>query len=220
MAIWMNRARLSWGLAPALLATLLGAAVVALGAPAARAATSSAAHTPTFPIPASARVHGTGSAVTSTPATAARGTAGAAGTPTTPAGGTGAPATGAPGTAAPGATATPGATTTPGAAGGTPGATTTPGTAPATTVPTPSTAGSRAATTQHTRAGSKRLSTGAIIAAVLATLLIVACLAWGAARWFAYEPRWIVSLRHSLAEAGWRLSASWDEFSDWARIGR
>ena len=35
-----------------------------------------------------------------------------------------------------------------------------------------------------------------------------------------YEPRWSISLRHSLAEASWRLSASWDEFSDWARLGR
>ncbi|MFI5004902.1 MAG: hypothetical protein ACHQE6_07805 [Solirubrobacterales bacterium] len=68
--------------------------------------------------------------------------------------------------------------------------------------------------------GSKRLSTGAIVAAALAALLIVVCLAWGAARWWAYEPRWTVTLRHSLAEAGWRLSATWDEFADWARIGR
>jgi hypothetical protein len=51
-------------------------------------------------------------------------------------------------------------------------------------------------------------------------LLIIVCLIWGAARWWAYEPHWLISLRHALAEAGWRLSASWDEFSDWARLGR
>ncbi len=76
-------------------------------------------------------------------------------------------------------------------------------------------AGARRTATRPTK-----LSTAAIVAAALAVLLIVICLAWGAARWFAYEPRWSVSLRHSLAEASWRLSASWDEFSDWARIGR
>ena len=72
-------------------------------------------------------------------------------------------------------------------------------------------------TTEPTTA---KLSTGAIVAAALAAALIVACLAWGAARWWAYEPRWTVSLRHSLAEAGWRLSGAWEEFSDWARLGR
>jgi hypothetical protein len=73
---------------------------------------------------------------------------------------------------------------------------------------------------RRTTARPTKLSAAAIVAAALAVLLIVVCLAWGAARWFAYEPRWSVSLRHSLAEASWRLSASWDEFSDWARIGR
>ncbi len=71
-------------------------------------------------------------------------------------------------------------------------------------------------TTHHTT----KLSTWAIVAAALAALLIVVCLVWGAARWWAYEPRWTVSLRHSLAEAGWRLSGTWDEFSDWVRLGR
>ncbi len=69
-------------------------------------------------------------------------------------------------------------------------------------------------------ASTTKLSTGAIVAAVLAALLIVVCLAWAAARWWAYAPRWAVSLRHSLAEAGWRLSGVWEEFSDWARLGR
>jgi hypothetical protein len=64
------------------------------------------------------------------------------------------------------------------------------------------------------------LSTGALVAAVVAALLIVACLVWAAARWWAYEPRWRVSLRHCIAEASWRLSGTWEEFSDWARLGR
>jgi hypothetical protein len=65
-----------------------------------------------------------------------------------------------------------------------------------------------------------RLSAWAVAAVVLAALLIVVCLAWGAARWLAYEPRWTVSLRHSLAEAGWRLAGTWKEFADWIRLGR
>ncbi len=52
-------------------------------------------------------------------------------------------------------------------------------------------------TTPHTT----KLSAWAIVAVVAAALLIVVCLAWGVARWFAYEPHWTVTLRHSLAEA-------------------
>jgi hypothetical protein len=67
---------------------------------------------------------------------------------------------------------------------------------------------------------STKLSTGGIVAVALAALLIVVCLVWGIARWWGCQPRWTLSLRHSLAEAGWRLSASWGEFSDWVRLGR
>ncbi len=73
---------------------------------------------------------------------------------------------------------------------------------------------------RHTTHPTTRLTTGALVAAACAALLIVVCLAWGAARWWAYEPRWTISLRHCAAEAGWRLSASWEEFSDWVRLGR
>lgn len=76
------------------------------------------------------------------------------------------------------------------------------------------------AVVHHTTQPTTKLSTGALVAAALAALLIVACLAWGAARWWTYEPHWTISLRHSIAEAGWRLSGAWEEFSDWARLGR
>jgi hypothetical protein len=69
-------------------------------------------------------------------------------------------------------------------------------------------------------ASTTKLSTGAIVAVVCAALLILVCLTWGVARWWAYEPRWTVSLRHCVAEASWRLSGAWREFSDWARLGR
>jgi hypothetical protein len=35
----------------------------------------------------------------------------------------------------------------------------------------------------------------------------------------AFEPHWLLSLRHAMAEAGFRLSATWAEFSDWVRLG-
>ena len=63
------------------------------------------------------------------------------------------------------------------------------------------------------------LSAGAIAIAVAAALLILGCLAWAIARRRAFEPRWTLSLRHAMAEAGFRVSATWAEFLDWARLG-
>jgi hypothetical protein len=65
----------------------------------------------------------------------------------------------------------------------------------------------------------KRLSTGALALAVLGALLALGCLAWALGRWLALEPRWTVSFMHSLREASYRASATWAEFSDWARLG-
>ncbi|HEY4451283.1 MAG TPA: hypothetical protein VGN13_06785 [Solirubrobacteraceae bacterium] len=96
----------------------------------------------------------------------------------------------------------------------------------ATTPATPATsAASTPAPTSTTAArprshASSKLSTPAIALAVLAALLALGCLAWGLARTLAYEPRWVQSLRHALAEAGFRASATWAEFTDWARLGR
>jgi hypothetical protein len=64
------------------------------------------------------------------------------------------------------------------------------------------------------------ISDGAIVAAVAAGLVALACLAWALARMLAYEPRWTLALRHSLAEAGHRTSATWSELGDWIRLGR
>ncbi len=63
-------------------------------------------------------------------------------------------------------------------------------------------------------------SDAAIALAALGALLLLGCILWGGARLLAYEPRWTLSLRHSLAEAGFRSSATWAELSDWARLGR
>jgi len=64
------------------------------------------------------------------------------------------------------------------------------------------------------------LSGEAIVVAALAGLLIVLCLLWSIARWLVYEPRWMLSSRHSLEEASFRVSASLSEFADWVRLGR
>jgi hypothetical protein len=64
-----------------------------------------------------------------------------------------------------------------------------------------------------------RLSTGALALAIFGALLVLGCIVWALGRWLALEPRWTVSLTHSLREASYRASATWAEFSDWARIG-
>ncbi len=73
----------------------------------------------------------------------------------------------------------------------------------------------------HQDAGnSGHVSTEAIVLAAIAALLLLACAAWAFARSRAYEPHWLVSMRHAMAEAGFRTSATWAEFTDWARLGR
>jgi hypothetical protein len=67
---------------------------------------------------------------------------------------------------------------------------------------------------------SSKLSTAAIVVAVVAALLALGCAAWGLARRRAFEPHWLLTLRHAMAEAGFRTSATWAEFADWARLGR
>jgi cobalamin biosynthesis Mg chelatase CobN len=121
------------------------------------------------------------------------------------------------------------ATTTPATGAGAP--TTTTGAVPTTTTPQPSTRTSATSPAASTPAGadararsrshrSGKLSTPAIALAALAGLLALACLAWALARLLAYEPHWVKSLRHALAEGGFRASATWAEFVDWARLGR
>jgi hypothetical protein len=63
------------------------------------------------------------------------------------------------------------------------------------------------------------VSTEAIVLAAIAALAVLACAAWAFARSRAYEPQWMLSLSHAMAEAGFRVSATWAEFWDWARLG-
>jgi hypothetical protein len=59
-----------------------------------------------------------------------------------------------------------------------------------------------------------------VLLAVLGGLVVLALALWGAARWWAFEPPWVVRWRHAVAEAGWRASNAWSEFADWVRLGR
>jgi len=67
---------------------------------------------------------------------------------------------------------------------------------------------------------SEGLSGLAIVLAAIGVLLLLACLVWALARWRALEPRWTTATIYSLREASNHASATWAEFSDWARIGR
>jgi cobalamin biosynthesis Mg chelatase CobN len=118
------------------------------------------------------------------------------------------------GTTAPGAASTATATQPPATTTIAPNATTTAATpAPA---PAPATTAAPAPATQST--ASHR---GARLALIVVGALLVMLLAlWAFARWWAWEPHWLARWRHATAEAGWRASAAWAEFTDWLRLGR
>lgn len=59
-----------------------------------------------------------------------------------------------------------------------------------------------------------------VLLAVLVTFAALAGLLWALARALGFDPPWLAAGRHATAEAGWRASASWAEFSDWVRLGR
>jgi hypothetical protein len=59
-----------------------------------------------------------------------------------------------------------------------------------------------------------------VVLAGLGGLVLLALALWGAARWWAFEPPWLVRWRHAVAEAGWRAGNAWSEFTDWVRLGR
>ncbi|HEX6696102.1 MAG TPA: hypothetical protein VF080_04885 [Solirubrobacteraceae bacterium] len=118
------------------------------------------------------------------------------------------------GTTPTGATGTGAATQPPATTTVAPNATTTaaaPVPAPATT-----TASAPAPATQSTASHK-----GARLALIVVGALLVMLLAlWAFARWWAWEPHWLARWRHATAEAGWRASAAWAEFTDWLRLGR
>ena len=72
---------------------------------------------------------------------------------------------------------------------------------------------------RRTAQKSSRLSGAVLALAILAGALALGALLWAVLRFAAIEPHWLLSLRHSLAEAGFRASSIWSEFADWARLG-
>lgn len=56
--------------------------------------------------------------------------------------------------------------------------------------------------------------------AIVALLALLAAAAATSLRWLAVDPPWMQRSRHATAEAGWRTSAAWAEFTDWLRLGR
>jgi hypothetical protein len=59
-----------------------------------------------------------------------------------------------------------------------------------------------------------------LIIAILAAIVLLPALLWYAARLRGAEPRWLPDARHAIAEAGFRSSGIWSEFTDWVRLGR
>ena len=133
--------------------------------------------------------------------------------------------------------AAPAATTTAAAGGSSSGPTATTGVPPGTTPaappasgqapqPAPTSSPSPAIADKAVLAASKSRSSDAgipaplVALAVIGALMALAALLYALARWWAWEPRWLVRWRHAGAEAGWRASGSWAEFMDWLRLGR
>jgi hypothetical protein len=69
------------------------------------------------------------------------------------------------------------------------------------------------------RSSGGHVSILAIVIAALGALLVLGCAAWALARRRAFEPHWWLTTRHSLSEASYRMSVTWAEFTDWARLG-
>ena len=78
--------------------------------------------------------------------------------------------------------------------------------------PRPATQAAAQSTASHSGARLALIVVGALLLMLLAL--------WAFARWWAWEPHWLVRWRHATAEAGWRASAAWAEFTDWLRLGR
>ena len=120
------------------------------------------------------------------------------------------------GTTAPSTTGTATATQPPATTTIAPNATTTAATPAPAPAPAPATTAAPAPATQSTASHRGARLALIVVGALLAMLLAL----WAFARWWAWEPHWLARWRHATAEAGWRASAAWAEFTDWLRLGR
>jgi hypothetical protein len=68
---------------------------------------------------------------------------------------------------------------------------------------------------------TKRSTRPLVIGAIaLGALLLLTLLLWGWWRLRGWDPDWAARARHSWREAGYRVSSTWAEFTDWLRLGR
>jgi hypothetical protein len=89
-----------------------------------------------------------------------------------------------------------------------------------TSSPAPAIADKAVLAASKTRSSDAGIPAPLVALAVIGGLMALAALLYALARWWAWEPRWLVRWRHAGAEAGWRASGSWAEFMDWLRLGR
>ena len=68
--------------------------------------------------------------------------------------------------------------------------------------------------------GDGGASAPVVVLVVVCLLLGIALALVAAARWWAWQPAWLVRWRHATSEAGFRTSSAWAEFGDWLRLGR
>jgi hypothetical protein len=133
-------------------------------------------------------------------------------------------------TPAAGSETTPGTETAPGATTPAAGAGTTtlgaqpdvpPVTTPAATPP-PVAATPQVTTTPGVQPPPTKRSTRPLVIGAIAVgaLLLLALLVWGWWRLRGWDPAWAARARHSWREAGYRVSSTWAEFTDWLRLGR
>lgn len=141
--------------------------------------------------------------------------------PTSTSGAEPAPAAGAPPVTTPTAPADPdaapdGAATAPAV----PGATAPDPTAPGAAVPAPGADGTVTTPSRQPPGVPRDRTPLAIGAIALGALALVVLALWGLLQARGWDPTWLARARHAWAEAGFRATSTWAEFTDWLRLGR
>src|SRR5207244_10083255 len=67
-------------------------------------------------------------------------------------------------------------------------------------------------------AGASTTPAPVLALAIVGGLLGLAGLAWGVERRGAWEPARLLTSPHAVSEAGFRMSATWADFTDWVRL--
>jgi hypothetical protein len=121
-------------------------------------------------------------------------------------------------TTTPGTATTPGTTTptTPTETGAVPPPATTPSATPPAATP------QQVTTTPGVQPAATKRDTRWLVAGAIAIggLLLLLLLLWGWARLRGWDSQWAARARHAWGEAGYRVTSTWAEFTDWLRLGR